>query len=199
MTDTLRDSFGNLLDDDDDEPTIDAGLIDDVYDEPDEKLLEQKPRGPKAKAYENKVRGLFQFGFKMTVNHEKTLPDAAAILMYGGDISSATGDLAAENVWVAKAVDFLTEGTDNAALALISISVPFALQILRNHEPDIETAPVRARAIKIPFRKEPIKISFRIKLRRARQFTTPPDTLVEHVFGNGKVIAAMQRQGMKTK
>lgn len=195
MTEALRDSFGNPLGDD----PIDTSFIDEAFDEPDATLLEPKPRSKKAEQYENKVRGLFKFAFGMTVNHEKTRPDAAAILMYGPDISTATGDLAAENVWVAKAVDFLTEGTDNAALALLTVSVPFALQIFRNHEPDVEATPVRYRSIKIPFRKEPIKLRFQFKLRRARQFTVPPENLVDHVFGNGSVIAAMQRQGMGPK
>lgn len=203
QTEAARDSFGRFIGNSDmtmdppDGPEPDADLLDDVFDQPDASILDEKPRSKKAVAYEQKMKGLFGLGFRLTVPHEQTQADAAAILMFGGDISTAAGDLAAENEWVAKAIDMLTEGSDNAALALITASIPFALQILRNHEPEVEATPEMGRLIKIPFKKEPIKVRFRIRLRRARMWTVPPENLKDHVFSNPDVSMKLASQGIK--
>jgi hypothetical protein len=141
------------------------------------------------------MRGLFQFGFQTTVRNKKTQADAATILMYGPDISRATGMLADQNEWVAKAIDMMTDTTENAAAALMMAAIPFALQIARNHEPtaDVETV----RGIKIPFTKRTINVRFHYKLRRTRKFTYPPDEVKAYVFSNEMVKAKLEKQGIK--
>lgn len=171
-----------------------AAFVTETDTEPDATLIEPKTRSNKAKSYEKKMRGLFRFGFNVTAQNPKTVPDAATILLYGPDISKAMGDLAAENAWAAKAVDMLTDGTDNAAAALLMASVPFVLQIIRNHEPVTDIQPHRE--IRIPFTQRTVSIKFRFKLRRFRQLTNPPDEITRHVFGNAKVQEALRKQGM---
>lgn len=170
-----------------------------TYDDPDSKLLQPKPRSPRARQYERKTRGLFAFAFKATCGQEATVADSAAILMYGPDLSARVGDLAAENAHVARAVDMLTDGTDNAAAALILTALPFVLQVVRNHEPVVERDNgKRVRTWRIPFTQRAIrfKVGFRLG-KRMRNMTNDPDKLSDYVFSNPAVRDALDKQGIK--
>lgn len=172
-----------------------AGLMD-MIPEPDAGLTEEKKRSPKAERYETKARGLFSLAWKLTVDNERTVDDSAAILLYSPDIAEALGDLADDNPWVAKALDTMTEASDNAALALVAASLPFMFQVLRNHEPVAEIQPLRE--FKIPFMKgRSVKIRFRMRLGKFRKFTTEPKSLRRQVYSDPTIAANLKKQGIK--
>jgi len=160
--------------------------------QPDATIIDPKKRSRTAEAYEKKMRGLFRTGFHLTVSHPATRPDAAAIVMHAPEISKKIGDLADADPRIKKGIDFLTEGTENPYLAVIAASVPFALQLLRNHEPQLVPA---QRGIKIPFTKRHIAFKFGIKLGRLRAATVPSEDLTSFVFGNAGVRDAMKKAG----
>lgn len=163
-------------------------------DSPDASLIDAPKRKPTAVRYEKKTRGLFNTAFHITVRQQKTLPDAAAILMHGPNISEAVGDLAAENEWVARSIDMLTDTTENAALSLIIAAVPFIAQVVRNHEPsaDIEGP----RTIRIPFIKRQFRLRFNLKFKQLRKFSHEPAALTTHVFTQPAVVEKLQKQGI---
>lgn len=161
--------------------------------EPDLSLIDSKPRGAKAKKYEKKVAGLFSVGVKVTIAHPRTLADSAALLMYGPNIAEKAGDLAASNERAAALIDMITDQTENPATALIVASIPLALQVIRNHEPQLET---KERGIPVGRGR---RIKFRIPFRlgkRMKNVTRPPDVIAHEVFSNEKVQEALARQGI---
>lgn len=172
----------------------DVEVDDREADGPDASLIEKPKRKPSAVKYEKKTRGLFNTAFRLTVRQQKTLPDAATILMYGPDVSEAVGNLAAENEWVANAVDMLTDTTENAALSLVIAAVPFIAQIVRNHEPsaDIEGP----RTIRIPFIKRQFRLRFNLKFKQLRKFSHEPNALTQHVFTQPAVVEKLHKQGV---
>jgi hypothetical protein len=169
------------------------------FDEPDAALLEPKKRTPKARKYERKVAGLFSIGVKLTIESEKMVPDAAAMLMFGPDIAQATGDLCAVNERAARIIDAITDQTENPATALMMVGVPFVLQVLRNHEPVMERDNGRRpRVLKIPFTKRQLRFRVGIRLgNRMRNMTNDPVALKRHVFTNPQIISSLQKQGIK--
>lgn len=171
----------------DDEPTP-------VYDQPDERFVKATGRKRGAVGYEKKVTSLLQTLTQVMVNSENTIPDSAALVMYGPKVATAWGDLAANDANIARAIDWLTEGTENPYLSAIVATAPLALQILRNHEPAAELSD--RKGIKIPFTGKRYKPKFTIKLGKLRNVTHDPDTLVSHVFGNPNIQAAMAKNGI---
>jgi hypothetical protein len=172
-------------------PNVD---VEDKADEPDTSLIDPPKRKPGAIKYEKKVHGLFNTGFHLTVRQPRTIADAAAILMYGPEISKSVGDLAAENANVARAVDMITDTTENAALSLVFAAVPFVAQVLRNHEP---TAPVESRkGIRIPFTQRVIRFKFNLKFKQLRNFSHDPNSLTAHVFTQPAVVEKLNKQGI---
>lgn len=167
------------------------------FDQPHADILTERTRSPKAKQYERKTAGLFSTAFKLTVGQASTLPDSAAILMYGPDVSERVGDLAAENALVARGVDMLTDGSENAAAALLLTAFPFVLQVVRNHEQALQP---QARGIKVPFTKGKRVLRFKFGFnigKRVHNMTSDPDALTVHVFSNPDVQAALIKQGIK--
>lgn len=166
---------------------------DEKPDEPDASLIEKRKRKPGAEQYEKKARNLFRFAFLNAVRHPATVPDAATVLMYGPDVAEAFGDLAAENEWVKRAIDMMNETTDNAALAMFIATVPFIMQLIRNHEPAVEAEP---KGIRIPFIKRTVRIKFNLKLKRFRAMTHEPAAITNYVFANPKVQEKLVKQGI---
>lgn len=176
-----------------------ASLADEPYDSPDTGIITQRQRPQKAKTYERKVKSVLSAAFKVTASHPATVPDAAAILMYGPNLAEKAGDLAADEAWAARAIDFLTEGAENSKLAFASAAGIFALQILRNHEPSLQPNPDR-KGFKIPFaRGRRMKLKFGIKLGRVRELTHEPTALSDYVFSNPAVMAALKKQGINVQ
>lgn len=166
---------------------------DEKADEPDTSLLDKRKRKPGAEKYEKKARNLFQFAFSAAIRNPKTVPDAATILMYGPEVAEAWGDLAVENEWVAKAIEMMSDTTENAIAAFMLSTVPFIMQLVRNHEPVAEVEP---RGIKIPFTKRTIRVKFNLKLKRFRAMTHEPVAITNHVFGNPAVQEKLRQQGI---
>jgi hypothetical protein len=131
---------------------------------------------------------------RVTIQNPATVPDAAAIIMYGPDVSRSMGDLAAHDIRVRRAIDFISDGADNPYFAAVAALAPLALQILRNHEPVAEVSPVRK--IRIPFTKRFFTIKFKIKLGKLRNMSNDPQEFTAHVLSNEGIVNELQRQGI---
>jgi hypothetical protein len=177
----------------DDIGEADASLDDTEGPRIDRTMLKQPRRKPHAKAYEDKLRGLFLVGTQIGLQSPNTVADAVTIIIHGPKVAQTMGDLAAENAMVANAIDFITKPSDSATTAAILASVPMVLQLVRNHEPIAETS---GRIIRIPFTRREIKLRFNIKLGRLRNMTQDPDELTDHVLAIPDISAAIQKWGI---
>lgn len=168
---------------------------DDDYDQPDSDFISRPSRPRGAKTYEKKVTSILNVALRSTINNEKSRPDAAAIIMYGPHLSEKAGDLAAQDKRVARAIDWLTEGTENPYAAVFAAAAPLILQVIRNHEPQLEVKP---RGLKIPFTKGKrfLNFKFGVKLGRLRPITNDPDAMTNHVFTNPDIIRKLVEQGI---
>jgi hypothetical protein len=166
-----------------------------AFDSPDASFVKPPPRKRNAAAYEKKIKGLFQVPLRYAVTHEATVPDAAAILMYGPGIASAWGNAAAHDERIARAVDFLTTGTENPLAAAVLSTAPLFLQMVRNHEPQLEPT---TRGIRVPFTrgKRVLKLRIGIKLNRLRPLTNDPEKFADHVFNAPDVRDMLTKQGV---
>lgn len=185
----IRPDVDDLMDLPQPEPQVDQ-----EPDQPDASLADPKTRSPKAVKYEKKARSVFRFAFWTTVQHPKTQPDAATILMHGPKVAEAFGDLAAQNPAIARAIDMMDETTDNATLAMLMVAVPFVAQLLRNHESEV--AEVEPRSVRIPFTKRSIRIRFKVRLKRLRAMTNEPKELTSYVFSNPAIVEKLRKQGV---
>lgn len=174
----------------------DTNIITEPNTEPSTDIIEDKPQTPKSKRYQKKAKAPFKIAFKKSLQRPETLPDAAAILLYAPPITRAIGDLADADEKFASAIDWLTEGIENPYLNLVTSIAPFALQMIRNHEPEGETI---HHGIPIPFSKGKrlfTKLKFRIKLGWVRHATDEPMAITNYVFTRPDVIAALAKQGV---
>jgi len=164
--------------------------------DPDPQFLEQPPRPKKARDYERKVASPVRFAIKALIQNPSTMADAATLIQYGPDFCVAAGDFANENANAAKIIDFLCDGTENAALAFVAASLPIALQIMRNHEPTAEASP--AREIRIPFTKRTWKMKVKVRLPwRMRMFTQDPTDMTLGVLQTPGIVEALAKQGIR--
>lgn len=171
----------------------------DDYDEPDPKFVKGRKRPRGAVTYEGKVNSVLNSAVRFAVTNPATVPDAAAILQYGPGFSEKLGELAATDPKVARAIDWLTEGTENTYLAFATAALPLVMQIVRNHEPVLEP---KTRGI--PYgRKDPktgqrktFRLKFGVKLGRLRAVTVDPKLLESNVFDNEHMIIALEKQGI---
>lgn len=182
----------------------------DEYDQPDGEFLEKEWRSPVAKRYEKKLKKNLNTIFRAAIAHEATVPDAAAILLYGPDFCEKWGNLAATDKRVRRGIDWLADGTENPYLAAAIATLPLVMQLYRNHEESLSpTAAVKAvkasrarakdrpgRQIRIPFTKRAITIRFRIAAGAIQNLTNDPVALTNHVFGNPDVIQSLQNSGI---
>lgn len=173
----------------------DAATADGPTDRPDAGVITDKKQSIIAKRYEKKARGLLSTGFKLTVEHPATVADSAAILFYAPRVAKAAGDLADANPRARQVLDFLTEGSENAAAAMAIAAMPLMLQLIRNHEPVLEPQP---RGIKIPFTQRRINIrwKFGIRLGNLRAMTNDPNVMMNTAFSDPEVMAVIQKQGI---
>lgn len=156
------------------------------YDEPDDDFLVARPRPRGAKTYEKKTVSFLNTVVRFAIANPATVPDACAILMYGPDLAEKTGDLAAQDKRIARAIDFLADGTENPYAAFFTAVAPLVFQTIRNHEPQLEVKP---RGLRIPFTKgKRIGFKFGIKLGRLRPVTHDPAAFANHVLSNPKII-----------
>lgn len=165
-------------------------------DAPDADLAKGPTRARNAVAYENKVKGILGFVATALLPHEGTGADAAAIYQYGANFSKTWGDVAAKNKEVARVIDALTTQTDSPYLSAAMASLPLVLQVVRNHEPELQPVP---RGIKIPGTKKTFRIPFKVglKLGRLRGYTHDPDALYDAVMSDPKIQAQLAKRGIK--
>lgn len=182
------------------EPVEEPTIPDEHYDEPDPSLAKERRRPRNAAAYEKKVHTLLSNISTFLVQNDSTQPDAAAIYQYGGDMASAWGNLAADNDTVARAIDYLTEGSDNPVLAAAIATMPFVLQIVRNHEPELQPKP---REISVPFTRKRMrfKVPFKVgvTLGRLHGMTHDPDEFTNAVLGNPTIAGELQKRGISVR
>lgn len=152
-------------------------------------------RTKRAEEYEGRVSDLLNQVMRMCVGNESTVPDAATILTYGPAFASKLGDLADHDVRVRRAVDLISSGTDNPYIAMTIATLPFVMQIVRNHE---ATDLTRRVEIKIPFTKRSVRVpfKFRLKNKALRGMTVQPEMLAHSVFSNPAIVQALQAQGL---
>lgn len=166
---------------------------DDTFDYPDSKFIPKQTRPSGAVKYERKTRALLNIAMRSTVESPQTVADAAAIIMYGPTLAEKMGNLAATDERVARGIDFITEGTENPYAAVAFATFPLVLQVLRNHEPQIEIKP---RGIKIPFSKgKRLNFKFGVKLGKLRRITNDPEAFTKHVM-NPEILDALRKQGV---
>lgn len=151
-------------------------------------------RPERAKAYEEKTAGLLNFLMRACAANEGSVADAAAFIEHGPGIASKAGDLAHKDVRVRKAIDFLSQGTDNPYVALGLSVVPLLMQVIRNHESEA-TRPIQVR---IPLTKKTFTPRVRIRLRNGllRSMTSAPRSLIQKVFGDPAIKAALISTGV---
>lgn len=157
-------------------------------------LVEAKDRSPKAEEYEEKAAGFLNYLMQSLASNEGTVADSAAFILHGPGFASKAGDLAAHDPRVAKAIDFISSGTDNPYAALAIASLPLVMQIIRNHES--ETA--RPLEVRVPFTKRTFKprIRIRLKNRFLRSLTQAPGQLIERIFHNEEIAKQLMAQGV---
>lgn len=157
-------------------------------------FMKRTPRPPKALKYEKKANGLVTDAIALTAKSPGTLPDSAALILTGEDLSKAIGDLANHDERIAKAMDWLSEGVMNPYLAVAMAATPLVIQLVRNHEPVFEPKPR-----KIGFRKLSIRIPFKfgIRLGLLRHRTADPAVLAASVFSDSRVMKRMRELGIE--
>jgi hypothetical protein len=181
------------------------------YDQPDSEFVQKNYRGPVAKKYEKRVKSVLNVVFRQSIARESTVPDAAAILMYGPQFCEKAGDLANHDPRVRRGIDMLMEGSENPYLAFGLAATPLILQLWRNHEDQLNPKGAvsairqsRAKAkerepkrLKIPFTKRHIEFRFKLQMPAIRNLTNEPTALALHVFSNPEILLAMQKAGIE--
>ncbi len=144
--------------------------------------------------YEDKVKSFLHTALKSTAGDEKTVADAAAIIRYGPDFAEAAGDLAEQDARVKKAIDLIS-APDNPYVALAVASIPFAVQLMRNHESDNQ---VESRELKVPFFKRKFRLRFRLRLKNKwlRAISSDPKVLARDVFSDQTITKALKDEGI---
>lgn len=167
-------------------------------------VAEEKKRSVKARKYEAQANKVISSWFKASVSKPGFVADAAALSLYGPPLAEKVGDLAEHDPRVARFIDTLNgDVISNPYLATIAAALPLTLQLIRNHEPELEPKP---RIFRIPFSKskkrpEGRRLSlkkFGIRLGLFRHQTDSPEKLYEYVFAKNPVMQqAMADQGIK--
>lgn len=182
-----------------DDDTVVSDVINSPFDSPSTDVIGgTKTQSTVSKQYEKKAKKVLSRAFHFTVQNEKTVADAAAILYYEKDLTRASGDLAAENETMRNVLDFLTEGSENPVAAFMIAAAPLAFQVIRNHENFLEPKP--RGGIRIPFTKGKkilggLKLGIRLG-HAPRAMTHDPQRMTDLAFGNPGVIRAMQKAGL---
>lgn len=187
--------------DDEFEDIPDPDVVTPAYDKPDPKVATPRRRAKGADDYSKKIHSINRAIFvarwnKAQSNHSsKAAADAAAIAMYGKNVETTLGDLAAHDARIGNAIDWLTEGAENPYLSAIAACVPLAMQLLRNHEQDVEP---QSRGIRVPFTKNKrvLRFKFGVKLSGIHPFTHEPESFTAYVLSDPELRKSMERMGL---
>lgn len=166
-----------------------------AYDEPDSSFIKKPRRAPNAVYYEKKVKKVFRDAFLLTAASPRTVADSAAILMEGPGIAEKAGDLAAQDNRVAKAIDMITQGSENPYLALVMSAAPLLFQLIRNHETDVQPT---LKSLRIPFTKKTINFKWKFRLgKKVRNLTNDPRQLTDYVFSDPDIAEMIRKEDIK--
>jgi hypothetical protein len=189
-----------------------AQIIGEEFDEPEAGFVQSTARTPTAKKYERKLKTVMNTIFRQTVAHQPTVPDAAAILMYGPAFSEKWGDLAGHDARVRRGIDMILSGTENPYIAAATATLPLVLQVYRNHEEALspkgaveairksraEAKQREPRRVRIPFTKRYLEFRIRLRLPAVENMTNDPQQLAAYVFNDPNIIAAMRKANIET-
>lgn len=181
------------------------------YDQPEPGFVTGSKRPPRALQYQRKTQRFLNVVMRSAAQHPSTVPDAAAIIMYGPDFCEKLGDLANHDARVRRGVDFIMEGAENPYLAFAIAALPMAAQVYRNHQEAMAPRAIvegvkRGRAeaksrpgrqIRIPFTKRTITVRFRLHFPSVENFSNEPAALTEYVFGDPNISAALKKAGIE--
>ncbi len=210
-----------------DEPLADIPGYDAIFGAPDYAEIVGKKQSGKSRTYERKVQSM-EKTIVLGALKRNNFPDAAAILKNGPAFARAVGDAAAVNDKVAGYVDMLT-APDNPMFILAVTGIALGSQLMRNHQEQLEqasktvksswrerrqqrksgvkivneTEPIAVTSFKLPFRKRPVTIKWRVKVPFVGVFTkgifgaaVDPAALTYTVFSDPNVIVALEKQGI---
>lgn len=210
-----------------DEPQADIPGYDAIFGAPDYAEIVGKKQSGKSRTYERKVQSV-EKAVVLGALKRNNFADAAAILKNGPAFARAVGDSAAQNDRVAGWVDMIT-APDNPTVVLTIAAIGLFGQLARNHQQGIEQAtqaakqtwrerrqarksgvklvnerePVATTTFKLPFRKKPVTLKWRIRVPFVEVFSkgvfgsaVPPEVLTHSVFSDPDVIRALEKQGI---
>lgn len=166
-----------------------------VYDEPSSTFIKKPKRSPNAVYYQKKVNNIFRDMFLVMAANPRTVADSAAIVMEGPGIAEKAGDLAAHDEKFAKAIDMITQGTENPYLALAWTAAPLLFQFIRNHETDVQPT---LKSWRIPFTKKTLNFKWKFRLgKKARNLTNDPRQLTDYVFSDPDIAEMIRKEDIK--
>lgn len=209
------------------DPLADIPGYDAIFGAPDYAEIVGKKQTGKSRTYERKVQSM-EKAIVLGALKRNNFPDAAAILKNGPAFARAVGDAAAANDKVAGYVDMFT-APDNPMFVLAITAIGLFGQLARNHQEQIEQVrdgakvgwkrrremrksgvklvqerePIATSTFKLPFRKQPVTIKWRLKVPFVGVFTRgifgasiEPKVLTHTVFSDPNVIVALEKQGI---
>lgn len=210
-----------------DEPLADIPGYDAIFGAPDFAEIVGRKQSGKSRTYERKVQSV-EKAVVLGALKRNNFADAAAVLKNGPAFARAVGDASAHNDKIAGYVDMIT-APDNPMVVLAIATIGLFGQLARNHQEGIEKAtqaakttwrerrqarksgvklvnerePVATTTFKLPFRKKPITLKWRIRVPFVEVFSkgvfgsaVPPEVLTHSVFSDPDVIKALEKQGI---
>jgi hypothetical protein len=223
LTDSERQDFFNPGGTNGDSPQDDSASYsyDALFSAPDYSVLIKGRRSAGAREYETKVKSVMK-SLAVGSLRNGQVADSATFFRFGPGFSSATGDVCAVNDRAKKIVDMVT-APDNPYVALGMIAVPMIVQLMRNHEKQLDMIPEvrkeakrrrkerrqeedkrRTATVHIPFMRREIKIRVGLRFNPFKgtrmalwASSKPPQELVQQVFSDQKLRDALAKQGIE--
>ena len=181
-------------------------------------------RTTRSREYEKKVNSVLKSVFFASLNNRR-IDDAATILDRGPAFALAAGNLADHDERVARVLDMLT-APDNPYVVAAITAIGLVGQLTRNHEDELHNIPDAVRAgrrerrarkaaekagatanghrvqMRLPFGRT-VSFAVRLRFRSLRNIgkifrlqTQEPSAVVNRVFSDQKLLAALEKQGI---
>lgn len=186
-----------------------------ILDAPDYSQFVKRPTTKISREYRDKMRAMLKSALVGAININD-FPDAAAIVHYGPDFSIATGDLADTDERVRGMLDLITS-PGNPYVSFLLAGLPFAAQLFRNHQPQIDQMQMTRKQRRAYRREHPeaiprttfklgrFNINVRFKVRNPLKMffggimsqTSDPGELTYKVFSDEKLVSALEKQGIR--
>jgi hypothetical protein len=223
LTEEERQDYFNPGGSNGDSPPEDSASYsyDALFAAPDYSVLIKGRRSAGAREYETKVKSVMK-SLAIGSLRNGQFADSATFFRFGPGLSAATGDVCAVNDRAKKIVDMAT-APDNPYVALGMVALPMIAQLFRNHEKQLEVIPElrkearqrrkqrrqeedkrRTATVHIPFMRREIKVRIGLRFNPFRgsrlaftASTKPPQDLIQQVFSDEKLQAALAKQGIE--